>query len=449
MHDELARDSKLAARLRELQAQGVDTVRITYADLHGVARGKDVPLSRFANAVEEGVGFCSANLVEALACSLAKPLTPEDTAYPDMRVRPLPATLVPLPWEPSTAWCLAGLDPDDPFRFRSPRHALERAVDAYRALGLIPVAAAELEFYVLKRARSGRLIRLEREMSMVYTMGERGDPSGFVRSLLRQANRIGLDATTAHHECGQGQYEINLNHCPAVEAADRAFRFKHMAKELARHAGLNATFMAKPFAEDAGSGFHLHLSLHDERGNRFFDPAAPESLSKLARWFIAGILAHASALTAFYSPTVNSYKRLVPGTLVPLTPNWGWDNRNTYLRVPQERSQATRLELRAPDASANLYLVTAATLFAGLDGIQRQLQPAEPVPATYWPSADDRLQLPCRLEESLQALRNDAFLVEAVGQPLVNAFSAIKNAEADRYRLTVTEWELNEYSWHL
>jgi glutamine synthetase len=446
MSSDPSQKQELPARLRELQTQGVTSVRVVYADIHGIARGKDTPLSQFAQVVEHGMGFCAAGLTSGLALSLASlPTRPAEPTYPDMRVLPVPDTLARLPWEPGIAWCTSRLDAADEHGAKSPRSILERAVAAYRGLGLTPITAAELEFYLVKRDEQGRLTAAESESCMVYTLGDRSDPSGLVREMLRYGNEIGLDVTTAHHECGRGQYEINLNHGEALHSADRAFLFKYMVKELAARRDLLATFMGKPFVNDAGSGFHLHVSLEDERGNRFFDAASPDGLSALARHFLAGVLEHAPALAAFCCPTINSYKRLVPGTLVPVVANWGWDNRTTYIRVAEKNDKSTRVELRAADAAANPYLVTAANLFAGLDGVKRRLDPPPPV-------FDDRIigrSLPTRLEESLQALCEDAYMVEMVGKPLVDAFCAIKSMEAERYGQHVSAWELNEYAWHL
>jgi glutamine synthetase len=205
--------------------------------------------------------------------------------------------------------------------------------------------------------------------------------------------------------------------------------------------------MGKPFADDAGSGLHVHVSLTNGHGNAFHDPQSADGLSDLAKQFLAGVLAHAPALAAFGSPTVNSYKRIVPGTLVPTHANWGYDDRNTYARVPPDRGKATRLELRAADSAANGYLVIAANLFAGLDGIQRQLTPPAPFGPDTPPS--DGQALPPRLEDSLRELKDDTALAHSMGWPLVDAFCALKDAEAEQFRRAVTDWELNEYAWHL
>jgi glutamine synthetase len=442
-------DVDLAARSAELAEQGVDTVRVTYADVHGIARGKDIALPKFGEVTEHGLAFCAASLFDGLSFSLADlPARSVEPTYPDMRVRVLPASLVRVPWERTTAWCLAEVDAADKHISLCSRHLLVQALAAFRALGLTVIAAPELESYVLQRDAQGRFIRLENASALPYAIGEHTDPSGLLCAIVRCGNEIGLDITTAHHECGRGQYEINLNHGDALAAADRAFRFKQMVKELAAREGLWATFMGKPFADDAGSGFHLHLSVHDETGNRFDDPRAMDGLSRLAKHFLAGVLAHAAGLTAFYCPTINSYKRLVPRTLVPTRADWDFDDRNAYVRVPPERGQATRLELRAADAAANPYLVIAVTLLAGLDGIKRELEP----PAPREESGNEQVvggPLPIRLEQSLEALKQDTYLVEAVGRSFVDAYCAVKSAEAERYRLHVSEWEIKEYAWHL
>jgi glutamine synthetase len=496
---------------KELGAQGVLIVRVLYPDIHGIARSKDVPTGLFAEACERGIGFCAASLANGLAFDLGNPVR-DSGAYPDMRIYPVEATLAQLPWDASIAWCLgsvakeSGADPSPPplsrgergaveHSLRSTRSLLARATQAYESIGLSVIAAAELEFYLLRQKGDGRVEPLENEPAMFYTTGDRADPSGVVRLCRRYGNAMGLEITTAHHECGRGQYEINLNHGPALAAADRAFLFKYMVKEVAARQELAATFMGKPFAREAGSGFHLYVSLQDEKGNGLCDEKCDDGLSDLAKHFVAGILAHAPALTAFNCPTVNAYKRLVHGMLAPLAADWGLDNRAAYIRIPDERGPATRLELRGADGAANPYLILAANLLAGLDGIQRRLVPppaavCPPHPALspqrgergmmdrlargekgmmdqtargergvvgqvqsgmggVQPSSENGNGLPMRLEEALEALERDEWLKSAIGEPLVADFVAIKLAEAERFRAHVTDWEIKEYAWHL
>jgi glutamine synthetase len=256
----------------------------------------------------------------------------------------------------------------------------------------------------------------------------------------------------AAHEYGMSQWEINLAHSPALDAADRAFRFKAAVKDLATREGLLATFMGKPFNGDAGSGFHLHLSLCEDGGaNAFADEAGVEGCAELLRQFTAGVVAHAPALMAFLNPTVNAYRRIDPHELVPTRACWGYDNRFGLVRVPPERGAATRIEMRLADGSANPYLATAALLFAGLDGIERELTPPPAAAGLVYelPEEQQGDPIPLSLDAALDALEADATLSQAMGPMLVETFLAIKRYELDRYHHHVSDWDLAEYAHHL
>lgn len=446
-----AQESALAPLTEQLRRDGVKVVRLSYSDLHGTARGKEFPLSLLESVVEDGVAFCVANLTDGLASNPTNaPGHAPDRGYPDMRARPILSTLARLPWDAEVAWLLADIEDSQGRVLHAPRNVLLRAVKRYTQAGLRAVVGPELEFFLLRPTADGRFERYLDKNSMVYTTGKRSDPLGVVREMLKAADEMGLLATAANHEFARGQYELNLLHSEAVDAADRTFRFKTLVKEIAEHHGLLATFMGRPFNDDGGSGFHLHVSLNNQQGvNLFADPAAPDGVSEVARHFIAGVLEHAPALVAFLAPTINAYKRLLPDSLVPTAANWAFDNRTSFVRVPAERGRATRLEIRAADASANPYLAIAALLLAGLDGIERALEPPAPVAGDVSVGTLAGQPLPRSLEASLAALRADAVLGEALGAPLLNAFCAMKEVEVERFRTYVTEWELREYAWHL
>ena len=351
---------------------------------------------------------------------------------------------------PKSSWCLADLeDATGPVEI-APRQVLNRVLERYEQLGLKPIIGPELEFFLLKMDANGQPVRSIDHPSMVYAAGQLGDPQGVVREMLKAARSMGLVATAANHEFCRGQFEINLLHGEALDAADRAFRLKALVKELAAHHGLIATFMGKPFNDDGGSGFHIHLSIgSQEQANVFADTNAGEALSLLARRFIAGVIEHGPALMAFLAPTINSYKRLVPDSLVPIAANWAFDNRTSFIRVPDGRGEAARLEIRAADGSANPYLAIAACLAAGLDGIQRELEPPSPISGDVSMGEPVGQPLPRSLDASLDTLLADERLCEGMGRPLVEAFCALKQLEVERYRTYVTEWEVNEYLWHL
>ncbi len=312
----------------------------------------------------------------------------------------------------------------------------------------------ELEFYLLEPSETapGGWTRYVENPTHVYTVGDHADPRGVLDSMLLQLYDAELGVIGAAHEYGMSQWEINLDHSPALDAADRAFRFKAAVKDLATREGMLATFMGKPFNGDAGSGFHLHLSLCGEGGaNAFADTAGDAGCAELLRHFIAGVIAHAPGLMAFLNPTVNSYRRIDPHELVPTRACWGYDNRFGLVRVPPERGGATRVEMRLADGSANVYLATAALLFAGLDGVKRELTPPAAVEGLVYelPEEDQGEPIPLSLDAALDALEADATLRDAMGPALVETFLTIKRYELERYHRHVSDWDLAEYAHHL
>jgi glutamine synthetase len=438
--------------VQALEAENVRAVRVLYSDLHGIARGKDVPLGRFGDLAEEGAAFCAAVMTTDLRHT---PVVGGEEGYVDLMARPDLGTLRVVPWQPDVAWCLADLwQPDGSGRWPScPRGLLTAVVDAYAELGLTPVVGPELEFFLLERdpAEPGGFRRYVDELSRVYTVGHVSDPRGIVLEMLDACDRLGLLAFAANHEYMNSQYEINVKHSPALDAADRAFLLKAAVKEMAAREGMLATFMGKPFNDQGGSGFHVHVSLVDADGGNAFDATdGPDGLGLLTSRFVAGVLAHAQGLMAVLAPTVNAYKRIVPDSLAPTHANWGHDNRTAFVRVPKEHGPRARIEVRAGDGSANAHLITAALLLAGLDGIRRELDLVPPVTGdAYRLERDAGDALPRSLAAALDALEADRELVAALGGPLVEAFVAMKRFEVDRFEQWVTDWERSEYAAHL
>lgn len=284
---------------------------------------------------------------------------------------------------------------------------------------------------------------------VVYTAGLRADPDNHLLRTLRLLRDLDIGVTNGNHEFDGAQFEINLDHSEAMDAADRAFRLKTAVKELARKEGRLATFMAKPFNGAGGSGFHLHLSCQDEAGrNAFDDPAGPHGLSTTARHAVAGILAHAPALAALLNPTVNSYKRFGPDTLAPWLIDWGLDNRSAMVRIPPERGSGSRLELRLGDAGANPYLAIAGTLAAALLGIQAAEEPPAPLEGYGYDTAKAAL-LPTSLPAALDAFEADTALTEVLGKDFAASFLSYKRDEVDRFQRHVTDWEFAEYAYHM
>jgi glutamine synthetase len=342
-------------------------------------------------------------------------------------------------------------NPDGSLSEESPRNVLRRVIDRFAALDMQPMIGPELEFYVLEQcaeAPSGWR-RYGEGAGNVYTAGYKGDPENTLISSLRRLDAYGLDVVAANHEFSSGQFEINLWHSDALDAADRAFRFKTAIQELARMHDKMATFMAKPFNDEGGSGFHLHFSTSSPDGAALFDdPDGEDGLSAIGRAAIAGILAHAPALTALLNPTVNSYKRFGPDTLAPWLVDWGLDNRSAMVRIPPERGGAARLELRLGDASANPYLAIAALMAAACLGIRDKLDPPAKLEG-YGYDVSKAARLPADLSAALMALEADTELAEMLGPRFVAAFLAYKQNELERFSHWVTDWEFREYSYHL
>jgi glutamine synthetase len=440
-------DTKLA----DLIQQGVTTVRLSYPDLHGIARGKEFPASYFEHLSDDGAPACEAIMTVDLKHNVVAGF---EHGFQDINARVDPSTLRRIPWDPEVAWALADLERMDgtPYGVDS-RGVLKKAVTGYTERGLTPILGPELEFYLCEADPSAPngYRRYVNNDSHVYTVGSVADPRGVLREMLHACADLGLLAYAANHEFGRSQYEINLRHSDALDAADRAFLFKTTVKEIAAQHGLLATFIGKPWNDDEGSGFHLHLSLGDESGANLLNGDRAEGLSPLAHHFLAGLLEHGPALMAFFNPTTNAYRRIHEEALVPTLVSWGHDNRLCLARVPRERGGATRVELRLGDGAANPYLAAAAALFAGLDGIERELEPPEPIEGLIYeqPAAEECTPLPRSFDAALEALDADELIKDAMGADLVGTFLTIKGYELDRAKKYVTDWEFAEYTHHL
>ena len=448
-----AGEAALEAHVAALTEAGVRFVRVLYPDLHGVSRGKEIPIGEFAEAVEHGVFFVEAIMTVDLRHNVVAGF---ERGFQDIVARADLRTLVQTPWDSRVAWCLADLErvTGEPYGV-DPRGALRRAMASWAELGCTPVIAPELEFYLCLEDPSARcgFRPYEENDSHVYTSGCVADPQGLLSELFTASLDFGIGPCAANHEYGRAQFEINIKHGEGLDSADRAFRFKALVKELAARAGLMATFMGKPWNDDEGSGFHLHLSMLGEAGENVLAAGDDHEggLSPPALQFIAGVLEHAPALMAFFNPTVNAYRRIHPEALVPTRMNWGYDNRFTLVRVPPERGSATRVEIRIGDGSANPYLAYAASLFAGLDGVRRGLEPPAEVAGNIYelPEEEQGALLPASFPEALAALEADEAIVASMGEELVSTFLEIKRYEVDRYRRFVTDWDFAEYAHHL
>ncbi|MFI9382235.1 glutamine synthetase family protein [Kutzneria sp. NPDC052558] len=428
----------------ELTAKGVDVVRVVFPDLMGTERSKELLVEQLPAAVGRGVAFCRAVYHTSPLGDTVPVPGGLDAGLPDIDLVPDLDTLAVVPWEPGVATCIG----DQRGGGESPRAVLRRVVDGLAEAGQVPVVGPELEYYLCVPDGAG-FTPYSPEPGNVYVSGTRGDPGLHLIRTIRQLRDFGLGVLGGNHEYFPGQFEINLGHSEAVDAADRAFRFKAAVKDLARRDGQLATFMAKPFNDHGASGFHVHVSLVDAAGaNLGADESSPHGISPLLRHALAGVLRHAPALTALTNPTVNSYKRFGPDTLAPWLIDWGLDNRSAMVRVPPDRGAGARIEVRLPDASANPYLVNAGVLAAMRLGIEDGLEPPEPLEG-YGYDAARAAVLPMSLTAALDALDADAELQSLLGKEFVTSYSVLKRAEIARFEQWVTDWEFREYAYHI
>jgi glutamine synthetase len=433
-------------RIAQALEAGVERVRVHFTDLLGVSRNKVVPVSLLDECAEEGINFCiSAFCVDHAGEVIDGTGLGAEVDFRDAQVVPDLETLTVVPWERATAVAIGDVMFEGEELPASPRQLLKRAVRELDARGFRAVAGHELEFFLLRPNGSG-YEQYAKTPGLVYTMSPGVDPEGVLREMEDAVGAMGLPVIASNQEYFGSQWEINLRYDDALKAADDAHLFKLAVKEIAAKHGLVATFMGKPVQELGTSGYHLHLSLWNESGeNAFADPDTEDGLSAVCRQFLAGQLEHARGMTAIMAPTINAYKRFLAQAFGPWNVTWGHDNRTVYARIPRERGKATRIENRAGDGTANAYLASAAALFAGIDGLDHELDPGPDVTGVSY-ELEDRTMMPFSLGEALDALEADPFFVESLGPQFVQAFLAMKRSEVARFASAVTDWELNEYA---
>jgi glutamine synthetase len=442
----------LVALREDLKKRDIDVLRFIYSDIIGVTRSKDVLVSQLDKAAHNGPAFCQGVWVTTTRGGVLDGGNIATDGLQDMVSQLDPDTITPLPHEPGVAYVVVDAkNPDGTTNLFSPRAVLRKVIAEYNELGLKPVVGPELEFYIADRTPEGGFKRSLVQTGRVYTTGSMVDPKGTFLHLMRMLDRMDIGVFAGNHEFSPGQYEINLWHGDALNAADRTFMFKSAIKDIVFRTGQHATFMGKPWSDEGGSGFHLHFSVTDMNDNNVMHDGAG-NLSDTARKLIAGLTENANALTAFTNPTVNAFKRLGPDTLAPYRANWGYDNRSCMIRIPPERGGGTRLEVRVGDGAANPYLVIAGILAAALDGIKRNLPcPADAVGMAY--DNEGAAILPGTFTEALDSLEANEHIREHMSTELIEVFLVMKRDEIDRYNQevgplhgrTVTQWELDEY----
>jgi glutamine synthetase len=419
-----------------------------FVDIHGSAKAKAVPSEHLDMVLGDGAGFAGF----ALWGFGMGPHGPDYMARGDL------STLTAVPWMPGFARLACdGYVNGKPYEYCS-RVALKRQLDALKKKGLTLYTGIEPEFMLLKRLPDGHLAPFDESDTLdkpCYDYKGLARSAPFLEKLVDSLKAVGLDIYQIDHEDSNGQFEVNFTYGDALTTADRLILFKMAASEIAKSMGMIATFMPKPFGNRTGTGAHFHISLGDAKtGNLFHDDRDRNGLglSKMAYHFLGGLLAHARALAAVCAPSANSYKRLVVGralsgaTWAPAYITYGNNNRTACVRVPYGR-----LELRLPDGSMNPYLATIAILAAGMDGVERKLDPGAPINENLYEWSPEKLKksgiklLPQNLNEALDAFEADTVLRSALGEALAKEFLELKRMEWVEYSRHVSDWERDHY----
>jgi glutamine synthetase len=422
-------------------------LRLLFSDMLGLERGKYL----FGEVAEAGhAAFC----IGVFPLTTDKEILPIprmqfDIGLPDVEADLDRTTLRP-GWQENTVVGIADISFEGRPMEVDPRQMLRSAVEAWREMGLEPQMAFELEFYLCERGHDGRWGPVDLPGHRVYGTGMCVDPTGTIDDMVAALQHSGFPLESWCSEFDDAAFEVNVHYRDAIPAADEAFLFRLIVREVAARHGQLATFMGRPFNERGGSGLHLNLSFRREDGsNAFHDPAADDGMSALARHSIAGLLAHHRGMAAICAPHVNAYKRLKPDMLNGYWANWGYDDRTVGVRVPPARGAGSRLEHRMPDAAANPYLAAAAVLHAARLGVAEQLELGPPQPVGEDPNTD--VAVADNLGRALEDLEADAKLVGALGEWPVESFVALKRAEWERYTAAgtsdtdVTPWEIDYY----
>ncbi len=453
------RDLDDLAKIDAAKEHNVRFVQLQFTDILGVVKSVTIPLHQLEGSLRHGTWFDGSS-IEGFT----------RIAESDQWLKPDMATFAEIPWQPghgtlgsgplgsrgtARVICDVYMPNGDAFP-GDPRFVLKRQLQRATDLGYIWNTGPELEFFLFRRDENGQIAPLPHDEAGYFDFST--DLAHEVRlDMVNALEAFGIRVEAAHHEVAAGQHEIDFEYADGLRTADNAVTFKFTLKAIAQLHGLYATFMPKPIGGINGSGMHTHQSLFSTEldRNAFADPENKYGLSDLARSYMAGILAHARGMIAVLAPTVNSYKRLVPGYEAPTYLTWGRTNRSALIRVPKvspgRSIEATRIEVRCPDPSSNTYLAFAVMLAAGLDGIKKGLELADPVEESLYAMDASRIaqrgirELPGTLGEALDELEKDEVVCEALGEHVLSRYIDAKRAEWDEYRTQVTEWEVERY----
>lgn len=428
--------------------QNVRFIRLQFTDMLGIIKNVEIPVSQIDKALNNQMMFDGSSIEGFVRIEES-----------DMYLYPDYDTWMVFPWtaeKGKVARLICDIYNTDGTPFAGdPRGNLKRQLRRMEEMGFSSFnIGPEPEFYLFKLDEKGEPTLELNDKGGYFDLAPTDLGENCRRDIVLELEEMGFDVEASHHECGPGQHEIDFKYADAVKACDDIQTFKLVVKTIARKHGLHATFMPKPIFGIAGSGMHCNVSLFRGKENAFFDEKGPLKLSETAYQFIAGTMKHAEAFTAICNPTVNSYKRLVPGYEAPCYVAWSAKNRSPLIRIPSARGMSTRIEVRSADPSANPYLAMTVILAAGLDGIENKLVAPKSVDRNiYVMDKAERLEngiidLPSNLGMALERLKEDAVIMDALGEHISEHFIEAKEIEWDMFRTTVTAWERDQYMSH-
>ena len=418
--------------------EGTHTVVMGLGDLNGIMRGKRFPASHWENVCESGNALSTALFALDMTCDVwDTPYVNFENGYPDMHMLPL-SKPVALPWEPGVAMCFGRAEgPDHNPIPLDPRLVLERQVKRAAEMGIEVQTGTELEFYLLDPETN-----LPKEKGInVYGLGRAAAMEHVLGPIRNMINAAGIPIEQSNPEYAAGQVEVNCRYDEALLSADRVVMFRTMVKQLAATQGYKATFMAKPFIAEAGSGFHCHYSLWRDGKNIFSDAG---KLSQSGKYFVGGLQKRMAESAICGSMTVNGFRRRQPYTFCPINTAWGYDNRTVGLRVIEGSETTTRVEKRDAGADCNPYLLLAADIAAGLDGIESKMEPTAPSMGNAYEEAD-AAPIPTDLTTAVVLARGSDWLKELMGDDMHELVCQQSERELEFFAQQVTEVELTRY----
>ena len=431
---------------KSVKDNDVRFLRLAFTDINGTSKAVEVPTSQLDKVLTNDIRFDGSSIDGFVRLEES-----DMVLYPDF------STWAVLPWGDEKGGkigrlvCSVHKTNGEPFE-GDPRNNLKRVLKEMKEMGFTDFDIGfEAEFHLFKLGEDGNWTTEVPDHASYFDMTSDDAGARCRRDIVETLESIGFEVEAAHHEVGDGQQEIDFRFDDALTTADRVQTFKMVVREVARKHGLYATFMAKPVEGQAGNGMHTNMSLFKDGKNVFYDKDGEFHLSDTALYFLNGILEHARAITAIGNPTVNSYKRLIPGFEAPVYIAWAAKNRSPLVRIPDAEEINTRLEMRSADPTANPYLLLAACLTAGLNGIKEAKKPMAPITSNVFEmSEEERAKrgikpLPSTLHNAVKAFKADPLIQEALGEHLTQSFIDSKNLEWSKYTQSVSDWERDRY----